>query len=42
MAGVASQSQHAGSAAVGKRFLRDQMFIKKKIKVGNQHSLDYI
>jgi len=39
---VAVEAQHAGSAAVGKRFLRNQFFIKKKIEVGNQHPLDYI
>jgi hypothetical protein len=33
--------QHAGTAALGKRLLRNQLFREMKIKVGNQHPVDY-
>jgi hypothetical protein len=33
--------QHAGAAAVGKRLLCNQLFREVKIKVRNQHSIDY-
>ena len=34
--------QHSGGATVSQRLLRDQIFVKVEIKVGNQHCADYI
>jgi hypothetical protein len=33
--------QHARSTAINQRLLRNQLFGKMKIEVGNQHSRDY-
>jgi hypothetical protein len=37
----AREVQQAGAAAVSKRFLRNQLFREIKVKVRNQHQLDY-
>src|SRR5262249_4095992 len=38
---ISAEVQHARSAAINQRLLRDQLFGKMKIEVGNQHSRDY-
>src|SRR5215472_10206883 len=40
-AAIAAEMQHTRSAAINQRLLRDQLFGKMKIEVGNQHSGDY-
>jgi len=41
-AGGAREMEQARGATVGQRFLGDQLLRQVKVKVGNQHSLDYM
>ena len=40
-AGKAREMQHTRAAALGKGLLRNQLFREVKIKVRNQHQIDY-